>query len=93
MVKIEFRSSNITEVFCAGNAVSIRILHNRHSNLDLNPSFTNLLICLVSCLVFSKDNDFRLKNQRANTYQTIFELGISSKQRALQICEFEFKKV
>ena len=58
----------MTEVLCVGNAVSIRILHNRHSNLDLNPSFKNLLICLVSLLVFSKDNDFRVKNQRANTY-------------------------
>ena len=34
--------------FTAGNLVSIRILHSRHSSMELNPSFTNLLICLVS---------------------------------------------
>jgi len=30
-----------------GNILSIRILNSRHSSLDLNNSFTNLLICLA----------------------------------------------
>ena len=44
----------------SGNAVSIHILYNRHSKLDLNPSFTNLLICLVSIPLVSQDYDLTL---------------------------------
>ena len=46
--KLHYNITWIMIKILLGNSLSIHILNNQHSSLDLHPSFTNLLICLVS---------------------------------------------
>ena len=44
---VDTQYTKLYNVSIPGNLATIYVLQRRHSNLDLNPTFSNLLVCLA----------------------------------------------